>query len=68
MSYPVWSAIGLWFLLKYQKMPTYFTPEVNLKDLLAALQQVMKRAVLLSKHEIQREPLSVRERMGQVLL
>lgn len=42
-------------------------PEVSLKDLLNALQEVMKRAVLTGSHQIQLEPLSVRERMGQVL-
>lgn len=42
-------------------------PEVDLKDLLNALQEVMKRAVLVGSHQIQLEPLSVRERMGQVL-
>lgn len=42
-------------------------PDVDLKDLLAAVQVVMKRAALVINHQIQREPLTVRERMGQVL-
>lgn len=42
-------------------------PDVDLKDLLAAVQVVMKRAALVVNHQIQREPLTVRERMGQVL-
>lgn len=42
-------------------------PSVDLKDLLNALRDVLQRAELYSHHRISREPLSVRERMGQVL-
>jgi len=42
-------------------------PEVELKEVLLALAQVMRRAEMFAKHEIQMEPLSVRERMGNVL-
>ena len=42
-------------------------PEVNLPDLISALQDVFKRAHLLTRHQISREPLSVRERMTDVL-
>lgn len=42
-------------------------PEVDLKDLLFAFREVMQRAALFSHHHIQREPLSVRERMSMVL-
>ena len=42
-------------------------PEVTLKELLLAFQEVMRRAELFSHHHVQREPLSVRERMTQVL-
>ncbi len=42
-------------------------PVVGLDELLAAFRQVLKRAELLNHHHIQREPLSVRERMGRVL-
>jgi len=42
-------------------------PEVNLKDLLAAFQDVLKRAEMFTHHHIQREALSVRERMGTIL-
>ena len=42
-------------------------PPVNLADLLDALREVMNRAELFTRHPIQREALSVRERMSQVL-
>jgi len=42
-------------------------PEVTLKELLVAFQEVLRRAALFSHHHVQREPLSVRERMSQVL-
>ncbi len=42
-------------------------PEVTLKELLVAFQEVLRRAELFSHHHVQREPLSVRERMTQVL-
>lgn len=42
-------------------------PDVSLQELLAALAGVLARADLLSSHQVQREPLSVRERMSLVL-
>jgi len=42
-------------------------PEVDLKDVLLALSRVMKRAQMYQRHAIQMEPLSVRERMTNVL-
>jgi segregation and condensation protein A len=42
-------------------------PPVSLTDLLAALREVLARAELFSRHHVQRETLSVRERMSQVL-
>ena len=42
-------------------------PEVALKELLVAMKEVMARAEMFSHHHVQREPLSVRERMSQVL-
>lgn len=42
-------------------------PQVELKDLMHALHDVLKRAENYASHEIQREPLSLRERMTQVL-
>jgi segregation and condensation protein A len=41
--------------------------EVDLKDLLHALKEVMSRAEMFTSHQIQRETLSVRERMSAVL-
>jgi segregation and condensation protein A len=42
-------------------------PEVDLQDLIAAFQEVMKRASMFAHHHVQMEPLSVRERMSSVL-
>lgn len=42
-------------------------PNVSLPDVLAALRDVMERARLYSEHSIEREPLSIRERMTIVL-
>lgn len=42
-------------------------PDVQLKEMLLALQDVLKRAEQLSHHQIIKEPLSVRERMSSVL-
>jgi segregation and condensation protein A len=42
-------------------------PNVELKDILHALKDVMQRAELYSHHHIQMEPLSVRERMSRIL-
>lgn len=42
-------------------------PDVSMPDLLAALRDVMHRAKLYSEHQIEREPLSIRERMTIVL-
>lgn len=42
-------------------------PEVDLKDILSAFKDVMQRASLYEHHQIEMEPLSVRERMSIVL-
>jgi segregation and condensation protein A len=42
-------------------------PPVELRELLLALKDVLKRAELMGHHQIQREALSVRHRMGEVL-
>ena len=42
-------------------------PDVDLKELLWALKDVLKRAELFTHHQVQREALSVRERMADVL-
>ncbi len=42
-------------------------PEVQLKEILLAFQDVMKRVEQLSHHHITKEPLSVRERMAAIL-
>lgn len=42
-------------------------PNVSLQELLAVFTEVLTRASLFSNHHVQREPLSVRERMAIVL-
>jgi segregation and condensation protein A len=42
-------------------------PEVELKDLIDAFQDVMKRASMYAHHHVQMESLSVRERMSSIL-
>lgn len=42
-------------------------PVPQLRDLMLALREVIQRAELFSRHQIAREPLSVRERMSRVL-
>jgi len=42
-------------------------PTVELREILAALKDVMGRAELFSSHQIASEPLSVRERMSRIL-
>ncbi len=49
--------------LKLQRLP----PPVELGEVLHALREVMQRADLFTHHRIERESLSMRERMSQVL-
>ncbi len=42
-------------------------PEVDLKEIVLAFQAILKRVDLQTSHQIQRESLSVRERMSQIL-
>ena len=42
-------------------------PEVDLREVLLALAQVLKRAEMFQRHSVTLEPLSVRERMSDVL-
>lgn len=42
-------------------------PEVALQEILLAFQDVLRRADRLTRHQIKREPLSVRERMAGIL-
>lgn len=43
-------------------------PDITLKELLLAFQEVLKRSEMFAHHHVQREPLSVRERMSQMLV
>lgn len=42
-------------------------PDVDLHELLSALREVLARAELFTSHRVEKEPLSLRERMSQVL-
>lgn len=42
-------------------------PDLTLKEMLLAFNEVMRRAEMFAHHHIQREPLSVRQRMSEVL-
>ncbi len=48
---------------KVVKLP----PPVELREMLLALRDVLHRAELYGRHEVEREPLSVRQRMSEVL-
>ena len=43
-------------------------PDVSMKDLLLAFHDVLKRAEMFSNLHLQREPLSVRQRMSEILM
>ncbi|HBF63279.1 MAG TPA: segregation/condensation protein A [Gammaproteobacteria bacterium] len=42
-------------------------PDVDFREVLLAMAHVLRRAEMFTEHEIQLEPLSVRERMGNIL-
>jgi segregation and condensation protein A len=42
-------------------------PEVDFREVLLAMAHVLRRAEMFIQHEVQLEPLSVRERMGSIL-
>jgi segregation and condensation protein A len=42
-------------------------PDVTLRELLLSFQEVLARADMFAHHQVQREPLSVRQRMSDVL-
>ncbi|MEJ2516119.1 MAG: ScpA family protein [Gammaproteobacteria bacterium] len=42
-------------------------PDVSLDDLLESLRDVLSRAEMFAHHHVQREPLSVRQRMSEIL-
>lgn len=42
-------------------------PQVGLQEILLAMSEVMRRAEMFAHHHVEREPLSVRERMSQIL-
>ena len=49
---------------KHVDMPL---PDLDMRELLLALNDVLRRADMFSKHQITREPLSLRARMSRVL-
>jgi segregation and condensation protein A len=42
-------------------------PEINFREILVALADVMGRAELYTHHQVEREPLSIRERMSSIM-
>ncbi len=42
-------------------------PQVDIREMLLALHEVLQRAELFTQHAIRRDPLSVRQRMGELL-
>jgi segregation and condensation protein A len=50
-----------------ERKVTVKLPEVTLKELLLAFHDVLKRAEMFSNLHLQREPLSVRQRMSEIL-
>ena len=50
-----------------QSRRTRLEPKVSLADLMSALNDVMLRAEMYSRHQVLLEPLSVRERMSRIL-
>ncbi len=45
----------------------HLPPPVDMRDMLLALKDVLQRAELFTRHAVQREPLSVRQRMSELL-
>ena len=52
---------------KPQLVRQYADPDVDFREVLLAMAYVLRRAEMFTEHEIQLEPLSVRERMGNIL-
>ena len=50
-----------------EKRRVRLPPEVDLREVLMALKDVMARAELFAQHHIQSEPLSIRERMSRIV-
>ncbi|MGV8931072.1 MAG: segregation and condensation protein A [Luteimonas sp.] len=50
-----------------ERASTKLPPQVDLREMLLALHDVLKRAELFTGHAIRRDALSVRQRMGEVL-
>ena len=58
-----WIASAEWVDRKVVRLP----PQVTLQELLLAFQEVLARNDMFAHHHVQREPLSVRQRMTDVL-
>src|SRR5699024_10678691 len=44
----------------------HLPPPVDMREMLLALKDVLQRAELFTRHEVEREPLSVRQRMSEL--
>lgn len=63
--------VGRDLFLAEETRPDYqrpkLPPEVDLRDMMLAFREVVNRAQLFEEHEVQRETLSTRQRMAEVL-
>jgi len=50
-----------------ERKTVHIPPEIDLQDMLAALRDVLNQAELFTHHQVQTEPLSVRERMSSII-
>ena len=64
-------ALGKDYFLGNAVLPEFevksLPPQIELQALVAAFMDILQRSSMLSTHKIQREPLSVRERMSHIL-
>src|SRR5580658_9430598 len=51
----------------HDRPPARSVPQVTLQEMLVAFHEVAQRAEMFAHHHVQREPLSVRERMSNIL-
>lgn len=50
-----------------ERQAIHVPPPVDMREMLLALKDVLQRAELFTRHEVEREPLSVRQRMSELL-
>jgi len=50
-----------------ERKVVHLVPQVTLQEMLVAFKEVLARSAMFAHHHVQREPLSVRDRMSQIL-